>query len=45
MQIETRENESSLSNDSFAKHPCLLFVSMEEKINEYLQSAKKRHGN
>ena len=45
MQDETRENETSLSNDSFAKHPCLLFVSMEEKINEYLQSAKKRHGN
>ena len=45
MQDEARENETSLSNDSFAKHPCSLFVSMEEKINEYLQSAKKRHGN
>ena len=45
MQDETIENETSLSNDSFAKHPCSLFVSMEEKINEYLQSAKKRHGN
>ena len=45
MRSEKEKTESSLSNDSFAKHPCSLFVSMEEKINEYLQSAKKRHGN